>query len=261
MNFVRDKFKEASSFVVDRVDEWGDFIHGFGDRSLNLPTIEEKIDSSAWDGLQTGYRLLLPKQEHGKKVIKLTEPLENIEAFIASPPTADAWICSLDVLTEQRIICGVRTADCFPVFVRCRGYVAAIHCGWRGAQSGVLLDVITQLARLGCPQRECQIAIGPGAQAESYEIGDDVAAKLLAAYEFVNFPNSTDVPSPVVEKEGKKFGALTNLLRAQAIFSGVKKDRIIVHTSCTIEDLLYFSFRREKEQAGRQLSFVGPRLS
>lgn len=258
MNFVKERF-QGSSFTIEKVDEWADFIHGFGDRSLNLPTAGDRAVTAAWDELSSGYRLLLPKQEHGKKVIKLSEPLEDIDSFISSPPTADAWICSLDVLTEQKLICGVRTADCFPVLIRCKGYVAAIHCGWRGAQAGILLDVITQLARLGCPQRECQIVIGPGAQAKSYEIGDDVGSKLLAAYEFVNFPNSTDVPPPVEERDGRKFGVLPNLLMAQAIFSGVKQDRILVHQACTIADSAYFSFRREKEEAGRQLSFVGPR--
>lgn len=262
MEFIDNKIDGV--FSVSQVKEWEEIFHGFGDSSLNFPSANNQVDASAWSKLSSGLRLLVLNQEHGKKIVNIAKSPSDaeIDAMLATPPTADAWISSLSVLNEKRIVCGVRSADCFPVLVKSRttDLVAAVHCGWRGAQLGLLLDVITQMARLGSPQRELEIVIGPGAQAQSYEIKEDVASKLEMAYEFVNFPTATDVPPPVVRAEGKVFAALVNLLSAQAVFSGVPKKSILVNSDDTITNERYFSFRRQKDQAGRQLSLIGPRV-
>ena len=254
--------KISNIFSVSQVKEWDGTFHGFGDSSLNFPSLNPSVDVSAWDQLSTGFRLLVLNQEHGKKIVNIAKALSDaeLEAMLVNPPTADAWITSGAVMKEKGIVCGVRTADCFPVLVKSRttDLLAAVHCGWRGAQSGLLLDVITQMARLGTPQKELEIAIGPGAQKEDYEIQEDVASKLEMAYEFVNFPTATDIPEPVLRKDGKIYAVLTNLLSAQAVFSGVLKKNILVHPDSTITNERYYSYRRQKEQAGRQLSVIGP---
>lgn len=257
MEFKQTHLKQ--DFCIETVDSWSGFFHGFGDASLNFPSATE---GAAWNGLETGQTLIMLRQEHGKKIAKITQPLsiEEQKKFEENPPTADAWIVDTEILRDSNLVCGIRTADCFPVIVRSPNsrIVGIVHCGWRGAQAGLLLDVITQLARLGNLQRELEIAIGPGAQAGAYEIKDDVAAKIMGAYEFVNFPNTTDVPEPVLEREGKLYADIPNLLMAQSIFAGVKKGSILRHSDCTITSDRYFSHRRQKELAGRQLSFVGP---
>ncbi len=258
MNFKEGNISGVLS--VTQVEEWTSLFHGFGDRTGNFPVVGERIDISAWETLNTGLQLLVLNQEHGKRIVSLTGNIasEEIEKFVSTPPSADAWICSLKVLSEHKLACGIRCADCFPILIRSKttDYVAAVHCGWRGAQSGLLLDVITQLARLGAQQRELEVVIGPGAQARSYEIQEDVAAKLDMAFEFVNFPTSTNIPEPVVKRDGKIFAALPNVLAAQAVFAGVPRTSILMSDECTIENSRYFSFRREKEEAGRQLSFI-----
>ena len=247
---------------MSQVMEWNGLFHGFGDCSLNVPFINNTVDTSSWSQLSTGLRLLVLNQEHGKKIVNIAKSLsdEEIEAMLANPPAADAWITSTALMKEKGIACGVRSADCFPILIKSRNsdLLDAVHCGWRGAQSGLLLDVITQMARLGSPQRELEVVLGPGAQKESYEIQEDVASKLEMAYEFVNFPTATEIPEPVVRKDGKVFAALTNLLSSQAVFSGVLKKNILVHLDCTITNERYYSFRRQKDQAGRQLSVIGP---
>lgn len=262
MEFLNNKIDGI--FNVSQVKEWDGVFHAFGDSSLSFPLVEGKVDISAWNNLSNGLRLFVLNQEHGKRIVNISNTPSDAEldAMYLNPPTADAWISSLSVMSEKRIVCGVRSADCFPVLIKSRttDLVAAVHCGWRGAQLGLLLDVITQMARLGASQRELEIVIGPGAQKESYEIQEDVAAKLEMAYEFVNFPTATDIPEPVVRTADKVYAALPNLLSAQAVFSGVPKQNLLIHSDDTITNERYFSFRRQKDQAGRQLSVVGPRL-
>ncbi len=253
----------AGKYNLTQVKEWEGVFHGFGDATLNIPVAGDLIDTSAWNDFSTVLRLLVLKQEHGKKIVSLIQPPtdEEIEKLISDPPTADAWICSTKVLEEKKLVCGIRSADCFPILIKSKttDLAAVVHCGWKGTQSGLILDVITQMARAGSPQRELEVCMGPGAQVGAYEIQSDVASKLEMAYEFVNFPTATDIPEPTQKRDGKIYAALTNLLSAQAVFAGVPKKSILLSPDCTITNERYFSFRRQKEEAGRQLSFVGPK--
>ncbi|MCB0345829.1 MAG: laccase domain-containing protein, partial [Bdellovibrionales bacterium] len=44
--------------------------------------------------------------------------------------------------------------------------------------------------------------------------------------------------------------------RLQLESRGVGRDRILLSNSCTISSSKYFSFRRQKDLSGRQVSFV-----
>jgi len=263
VKFLNENLGPDFSFL--KVEEWSGVFHGFGDKSLNIPVEDGRINTTPWKELQTGYDLLVLMQDHGKKIVSLTNQItpEEINSFLENPPTADAWIASRKILGESKLVVAIRSADCFPILVKSKNtdLVAAVHCGWRGAQTGLLLDVITQLARLGAQQRELEVVIGPGAQSGAYEIKADVASKLEMSYEFVNFPTATEIPEPTVKRDGKIFAALTNLLSAQAVFAGVPKASILLSPDCTISDEKYFSFRRQNEEAGRQISFIGPAIS
>ena len=90
-----------------------------------------------------------------------------------------------------------------------------------------------------------------------YEIGDDVKSALMRAYSFVEALPSPTGKSVVESRDGKLFADIRALLMQQAFFFGVKPDRIASADVCTICDRRYFSHRREREAAGRQLSFIG----
>jgi polyphenol oxidase len=73
----------------------------------------------------------------------------------------------------------VLTADCLPVALAADGAVAMVHAGWRGLAGGVLEAGVRAVRALagGGPVRA---AIGPGAGACCYEVGDEVAARFPA---------------------------------------------------------------------------------
>lgn len=67
----------------------------------------------------------------------------------------------------------VLVADCLPVALVAPGAVAMVHAGWRGLAGGVLEEGVAALHELGAPG-PVAAAIGPGAGACCYEVGDEV---------------------------------------------------------------------------------------
>jgi YfiH family protein len=136
---------------------------------------------------------------------------------------------------------GVKTADCLPILLvdEERHGVAAVHAGWRGTVSGIVKAAIRKMREeFGTNPAHLHAAIGPGIGECCYEVGPGVAAQFGEAG-----PTHVDL-------------AETN--RKQLLEAGLDKSRIYLAglcTMCCVED--FHSWRRDKEQAGRMLSFVG----
>jgi polyphenol oxidase len=135
----------------------------------------------------------------------------------------------------------VKTADCIPILLvdEERRAVAAVHAGWRGTVAGIARNALRGMReKFGTRPAHVHAAIGPGIGKCCYEVGADVAAQ---------FGEAGPCHIDLVE---------TN--RRQLIEAGIPESRIYAANLCTkcgIED--FHSYRRDKEQAGRMLSFIG----
>lgn len=135
----------------------------------------------------------------------------------------------------------VRTADCYPILLadeRNRA-VAAVHAGWRGTAAQIVLRTIERMrARCGTDPADLHVAIGPGIGACCYQVGVEVAREFG------------------LEQAGRIDLAEAN--RRQLIAAGVAAGRIDVLGGCTKCDAhLFHSFRRDRERAGRMVSYIG----
>jgi YfiH family protein len=142
------------------------------------------------------------------------------------------------IARQVGVIVGVRTADCVPILIadeRTRA-VAAVHAGWRGAAECIVARAVNELAtRYGSRPQDLHAAIGPAIGVCCYEVGPEVALRFgidasridLAA---INERQLADVGLGDIWQAGE----------------------------CTFcEAGRYFSSRREKENTGRMLSFIG----
>jgi polyphenol oxidase len=135
----------------------------------------------------------------------------------------------------------VKTADCIPILLADEEHraVAAVHTGWRGTVRGLVQHAVRAMREeFGTRPAKLHAAIGPGIGKCCYEVGAEVAAQ---------FGETGPCHIDLVE---------TN--RRQLIEAGVPESRIYAANLCTkcgVED--FHSYRRDKEQAGRMLSFIG----
>jgi YfiH family protein len=117
--------------------------------------------------------LISLKQIHSKRVIAYgkaepTFPLQEGDALISKVPG---------------IVLAVRTADCVPVLLYDpRGRVsAAVHAGWRGIEAGIIEETLSRLTSdYGSRPEDVIAAIGPAICQSCFEIGPEVAGKLVA---------------------------------------------------------------------------------
>jgi copper oxidase (laccase) domain-containing protein len=123
---------------------------------------------------------------------------------------------------------GVLVADCLPIALAGDGGVAMLHGGWRGLAAGVVEEGAAALRELGV-RGPLRAAIGPGARACCYEVGDDVRAV------FGTTEGTLDLPAIAGER-----------LRA----AGAREVEDV--GICTICDERFFSYRRQGDAAGRQ---------
>lgn len=178
---------------------------------------------------------LVLRQVHGAVVVRASDVGEG------STPEADAA-----VRARAGRAPAVRTADCVPVLLADRAGrgVAAVHAGWRGVAAGIAGAAVRALADLedqAIPPADLVVALGPAILGCCYTVGPEVL-------EAVGLPAT-----------GAGRLDLHTRLRVQLREAGVPEEAIHAAPWCTrCHAGLFFSYRREKEAAGRQMAVIGP---
>jgi YfiH family protein len=188
-------------------------------------------------------RIITMRQVHGDALIDVTEKK------IKDAGEADGM-----VTRERGAYLGVLTADCVPIlFVAPKQkVVAVVHTGWRGSLAGIGAKMVRLLGeKYGLPASDIEAALGPSIGACCYEIQDDVARPLLAEWGAL-------AEASVEQRNGKRFADLRHLNRGILEKAGMAPAAIFEIgpcTSCAADE--FFSYRRERAETGRQLSFIG----
>ncbi len=155
------------------------------------------------------------------------------------------------VTAQSGMLVGIRTADCVPVLLADRRTraVSAIHAGWRGTAGQIVLAALEQMAaKFGTRSADVVAAVGPSIGRCCYEVGPEVARQFGTW-----FPDLEQAAGPTKID-------LQSINAAQLKAAGVSDVWVSGEcTQCAVDR--YFSFRREKEKAGRMLSFIGTRMA
>ena len=169
----------------------------------------------------------------------------------------DDVYCDALVSRTPKILLVVKTADCVPILLgdAKTGAFAAVHAGWRGTSSSILLRAIEQLqTEYGTRAEDLRAAIGPAANSCCYEVGDEVIRLFKE-----RFPESDYLFTPT--REGRARIDLHAANRDQLISAAVSPDRVHLAPLCTMDRTdLFFSYRREKKllgRVGRLMSVIG----
>lgn len=222
--------------MFKREDRYGKFIgyslekdgryYFFGSRFL---------PRAALAGTFPDFKFCFLKQVHGKEVV---------QADPQSTPQADAQITN-----RQGLALVSQTADCVPILLSSKTKACAIHSGWKGATQNVIASA--KLAFEGEPVTFA--AIGPHILQQSFEIGRDVARQLFSAA-----PNGASEYDFMAmhDDPNKVYFDLTELIRQQLRLAFGETLEIAECLEDTKSSVQFHSFRRDREKAERQYSFV-----
>ncbi|MDG0815036.1 peptidoglycan editing factor PgeF [Bdellovibrio svalbardensis] len=150
----------------------------------------------------------------------------------------------------------VITADCVPAFLyhQPTGLIAGVHAGWRGVANKILMKTIDSLISQGAKAQELDVVIGPHIQKKSFEVGNDVRDQILTSLGTLTEAQR----SLFVEKisDQKCLLDLNQVVKAQLQSKGIEAERVFDLHIDTFSNQDFHSHRRDKEKAGRQISFI-----
>lgn len=182
------------------------------------------------------------------------QQVHSTTVHVITPKSTDDFHQGDALVTRTRgYALSVLGADCAPVlFADAKAQViGAAHAGWRGAVTGIVEAVVSNMCDLGAQRDAIQACIGPCIHPDSYQVQDDFIQQL-------NELSSFD-PSPfVITKQGDHFFDLPNYLLKQCEHSSIDAHSLGIDTYKNADT--YFSYRRNTHEKqtdyGRQISII-----
>ncbi len=158
------------------------------------------------------------------------------------------------ITKERNQWIGVLTADCLPMvfFDPVQEVIAVAHAGWRGTVDKISQIVVCRLqSEFNINPEDLQVYFGPSGQTCCYEVDQTFLERLQF---------DPVAAQCILQRSGRAFFdvSLYNVICLKA--SGVlecKIDRVV--NVCTICNLNYGSYRRQRDQMDLQLSVVALR--
>ncbi len=176
------------------------------------------------------------RQVHGDKIVSIGANNFPQQGVL---PEADGVVTNV-----PGIVLSIRTADCVPIFLydpkkKCIGLA---HAGWKSsAQSITQKTVETLVQNYGSAPADILAALGPAIGRCCYQVGEEF--EKIFPDEIFYISNNRFLDLPLVNKN-------------QLLKAGVKSENIFECDVCTVCGQDFFSFRRDKEKAGRHLSLM-----
>lgn len=206
-----------------------------GNRSILARAFDAKVE-----------KLVTVTQVHGNDLLLLDQPNPDFSHFFKLE-------CDGIVTNQPGVMIGICVADCAPVLLLdpVNRVVAAIHAGWRGTVAGIVAKGVEAMVNLfdGRP-RDILASIGPTIGACCYEVDAPVAdAFSKAGHDFDSFAESSGARKWRLD--------LSKANRLQLLRAGIAEENIEVSKLCvSCEKDLFFSYRRDKGETGRQMGFI-----
>lgn len=179
------------------------------------------------------------QQMHGDHIVPSSLKRENADAH---------WTIELKTAPI------IATADCVPILISNENCVCAIHAGWRGVANEILIKSILKIPNSSLDLSALKIVFGPHIQQASFEVELALANQFQVQHHKLGGKDSVVSFSPTTK--GKAYINLKQILKQQLFSQGLTEKNIFDFAADTMTDLRFWSYRRQKAMAGRNLSFV-----
>lgn len=218
-----------------------DVRHGFTTR--NLGDVSRSLEPWEQASGLSAKSLALLHQVHGCDIL-------NITARVSELASEQDRCYDASMTDRDDVILGVRTADCVPILLCSieNKVVAAVHAGWRGTLAGVLSKTIRSIWKTyACKSQDLIAVMGPSIRKCCYEVNRELFDQFRQRLGAGSISTAAD----------RYYLDLIEANRMRLLECGIREENIEVLDYCTrCRDDLFFSYRQEKDRAGRQLSYI-----
>ena len=228
--------KQSDNILIsEQLSEYSELVYGFCNKNNDF-------DSDYINNLIGISKLIRLKQIHSNIVHEVDCNTEQ-----ESDLQGDALVCS-----SRGICIGVYTADCIPILLYDikNSVIGAVHAGWKGTLNGVISETLKNM-KLNHNSDPANIVsvIGPGIGKCCFEVDKDIASKFIEKFQ--------ETDNFIYPYNSKFILDLQHINKEMLKKECVKNIEVI--DICTKCDTNYYSYRREGQGVGSQLSFIGLR--
>lgn len=221
----------------------------FGDKHTAVPVAvldaDNKVAVQRSLELATAHnlkKLIFPFQVHGTQGLIIQDDIP------VAPFTCQAdWV----ITNQSGVGVGVLTADCVPLlfYDPVHHVVGAVHAGWRGAVDGVVVEALNAMRRtFGSVLTDLQIWVGPHARTCCYSVDKKFYAIVM---------QKPFGKTAWHQERDTLFFDLKECCMEQLVACGIPLENVTDAGICTVCTQTYCSYRREKDAALRNISFIG----
>ena len=176
--------------------------------------------------------LAIPNQVHSNRVLFIDDTgfFNNTDGLITDDPS---------------IILSLQTADCLPIFLfdKSNNMKGLIHSGWRGTKDKIILNALNIMSEKGSKSSDIIVVIGASIHKCCYQVGEE----LLPFFD----------SSCIYRLKGNIYLSLHEQILIDLEQFSIPMDNIYIDESCTFTESKLSSYRRDRNKAGRMLSFLG----
>jgi polyphenol oxidase len=227
------------------------------------------ISSAAIETQFSDLKFSYLRQNHGVGISEIKTSAEIISNIASQTQTicADAQVTNL-----SHVALAIRTADCLPILIQAPklNSVIAIHAGWRGVAQNIVahsLSALIENTKFSIEDlNDCLVWIGPHIRHTSFKVGSDVADQILTWPRRAQIESlrkcSNAIPADRAQgrnslqekNDSKVYIDLESEVRNQLAEFGISK--LTTLNLDTFTSNSFESFRRDRERASRQISFI-----
>lgn len=200
--------------------------------------------ASGKDEIEKNYKELLDKLDILSGSIALADQVHSSTIRVVNKPGISNETDGL-ITTIKGLTLGIQVADCAAVLIgdEENHVIGAFHAGWRGAVANIIPKGIKKMETIGGEISNFKAYISPCISEQMFEVGEEVAIQFPE-----KFVDRLTYKKPHIDLKG--------FLTDQMIKVGIMESNIEVSAECTMQELRFFSYRREREKAGRMLGLI-----
>ncbi|KGG17096.1 MULTISPECIES: peptidoglycan editing factor PgeF [unclassified Prochlorococcus] len=196
-------------------------------------------------------KIHLLNQVHGEKVIIASDASNKKKA------SADSIISNK---SDQSL--WLYTADCIPILLADtkKGFVAAIHSGWKGLTLNIIKKTLEKLEFCGCQRADLIFALGPSISGIHYPVNEDIVnAFLISINANTRYNHNIDLFSfkdCISINNSIPFLDIRKAAKRQLLLEGISSKKICLNSECTYANSNLFNSWRRNQTKNRQWSFI-----
>jgi YfiH family protein len=205
----------------------------FGNKKASIEILKSKFSD---------YQFLRVKQTHSSFVVLASTEVKEADAHYTD---------------KKNLALVVSTADCVPILIhdRISNMVGSVHAGWKGVANKILPNAIIEFAKKGVKIENCHFFVGPHILQKSFEVEIEVKEQLKQSLANPSDFESLYQSNQIGNKE-KFYVNLQSVLQSQILDMGGSKAQITKSEIDTKTNFNWHSFRRDKADSGRNISFI-----